>query len=123
MEGRKKQRVRTGSQEERREDGGVRAGRVSGVFCKDERKVRVCLYGMRWSALILSLRVRSRHDPPSRPYICILPLNRQAACKERTDGGRQRGSECVYAKEGRLRYGDTTARNGEFCLFEICADF
>lgn len=49
--------------------------------CKDERRVCVCFYGIRWSALILSPHVRSRHDPPPRPYICILPLNSQAPCK------------------------------------------
>lgn len=59
-------------------------------FCKDERKVCICFHWMRWSALILSRHVRSRHDSPSRPYICILPLNRQAPCKKRSEGGRQR---------------------------------
>lgn len=81
-----------GERESEREDGGVTAGRVGYQwgFCKDERRVCVCFYGIRWSALILSPHVRSRHDPPSRPYICILPLNSRAPCKHAEVGGRGR---------------------------------
>lgn len=65
------------------------AGRVDYQqgFCKDERRARVCFYGIRWSTLILSPRVRSRHDPPSRPYICIRPPNSRAPCKTDREGG------------------------------------
>lgn len=81
----------------RKDDGGVVAGRVDYQegFCKDERRVCVSFYGIRWSALILSPRVRSRHDPPPRPYICIPPLNSRAPRKtHRADGERkERGRE------------------------------
>lgn len=71
------------------------AGRVDYQrgFCKDERRARVCFYGIRWSALILSPHVRSRHDPPSRPYICIRPLNSRAPCKTAPRRGGARGGE------------------------------
>lgn len=91
------------------------AGRVDYQwgFCKDERRARVGFYEIRWSALILSPHVRSRHDPPSRPYICIRPLNSRAPCKNTTRQGSKGGERGREVEGGGPEGGMEEGKEGE----------
>lgn len=118
MERRGKTRVKEDRQEERSSRWRTPGWQSQRGFCKDERKVCVCFYGIRWSALILSLRVRSRHNPPSRPYIFTLLLNsgkthwKQEAKRGWRDPGKVKLNESAGWREERRIYLEQLYRDG-----------